>query len=122
MSTLTKRVFSSALLTSVFAALLCVSVAAAAYRYIYVQDFTSIYFIPCDKTNGACFIDYEGCKETDLLDCAYSAVVVKANHLRCTNDEGECLTEFCSNTPEQCIYVTANDDLDAIGIYGELLE
>lgn len=105
-----------------FILIVCLSITAAAYKYIYLQDFTSIFFVPCDQSNAACFIDYENCNETNPIDCAYSAVVVKTSLLSCPSDDGECVSEYCAANSEQCYYVTGNDDLDAFGIYGELLE
>ena len=100
--------------TLIFLALLCTAIGASYYKYVVLRDFESVFYIPCQEGEKDCFSNTYDCKEgDDTASCAfvYKAVIVNQSILdtACKSDNGECLTEICTNSPDQCKTIMCTD-------------
>ena len=103
--------------------LVMLSFSAAFYKFVYLKDFTTVFYQKCDPETQVCFAYIDGCEEGQKeIECAdYYTFIVVNNHsqIKCENDGGECLELFCQEYEENCQFYSCQPEVNynEFGVY-----
>ena len=107
---------------AVLVVLILISVAAAYYKYVGLQDYVGMMHTDCDPASASCFAYLGECEEGQAEEeCAYyyTPILVEEVILRdCSSDDGSCLINQCEANPGMCEELSCSDqDFSSFGIY-----
>lgn len=106
----------SKILVIVFLTLVCISILASYYKYVYLADYILVLNVPCIEGNS-CFAPECTSEESECIDDyyrggAYLVVNVVASQVKeCSPDDSSCIYNKCLMDDKLCTIKACNSKL-----------